>query len=68
MNIDAPCCQIYLIYSLHCYTLLAMINWWKKRITFVKIKLHLNENIEWHFMQLEFNWIIIQSISIHELD
>jgi hypothetical protein len=45
-----------------------MIKWWKKRITFVKIKLHLNENIEWHCMQLEFSWIIIQSISIQQLD
>jgi len=68
MNIDAPSCQIYLIYTSHCYTSLGMIKWWKKRIIFVKIKLHLNENIEWHCMQLEFSWIIIQSISIQQLD
>jgi len=34
------------------------INWWKK-IDVVKIKLHLNENIEWHCMQFELNWIQI---------
>jgi hypothetical protein len=40
-----------------------LINWWKKWIDFVKIKFHLNENVEWHCMQLElnldslFNWI-----------
>jgi hypothetical protein len=33
----------------------------KKWINFVKIKFHLNENIEWHCMQLEFNF---NSISI----
>jgi len=30
-----------------------LINWWKKRIDFVEIEFHLNENIEWHWMQLE---------------
>jgi hypothetical protein len=30
-----------------------LINW-KKWIDFVKIKVHLNENIEWHYTQLEF--------------
>jgi hypothetical protein len=30
----------------------------KKRIDFVKIKLHSNQNIEWHYMQLELNWTI----------
>ncbi len=32
-----------------------LINWWKKWIAFVKIKFHLNENVEWHCMQLELN-------------
>jgi hypothetical protein len=39
-----------------CYTLslkIDLINW-KKWIDFVKIKFHLNENIEWHCTQLEF--------------
>jgi hypothetical protein len=30
-----------------------LINWWKKRIDFVEIEFDLNENIEWHWMQLE---------------
>jgi len=29
----------------------------KKWIDFVKIKFHSNENIEWHWIQLELNWI-----------
>jgi hypothetical protein len=29
----------------------------KKRVNFVKIKFHSNENIEWHCMQLELNVI-----------
>ncbi len=39
-----------------------VINWCKKWIDFVKNKFHLNENIEQHFVQLEFNgiWIEIQ--------
>jgi hypothetical protein len=36
---------------------LLTINWLKKTIDFVKIKFSLNENIEWHCMQLEFNSI-----------
>ncbi len=36
------------------------IDWlMKKWIDFVKIKFHLNENIEWHCMQLGLNWIKI---------
>jgi hypothetical protein len=31
----------------------------EKKIDFVKSKLHLNENIEWHCMQFELNWIRI---------
>jgi hypothetical protein len=29
----------------------------KKWINFVKFKFQLNENIEWHCMQFELNWI-----------
>ncbi len=32
------------------------IKWWKNEIDFVKIKFHLNENIKWHCMQLEFEF------------
>ncbi len=32
----------------------------KTRIAFVRIKFHLNENIEWHCMQLELNLIETQ--------
>jgi hypothetical protein len=34
--------------------IVAHCQWWKK-INFVKIKFQLNENIEWHCMQLELN-------------
>jgi hypothetical protein len=29
----------------------------EKWIDFMNIKFHMNENIEWHCMQLELNWI-----------
>jgi hypothetical protein len=38
--------------------ILLTINAWKKWIDFVKNKFHLNENIEWHCMQL--HWIEFQ--------
>jgi hypothetical protein len=44
------------------HTLPVMINWWKKQNDFVKIKFHLNENIEWHCMQLALNWIYVNWI------
>jgi hypothetical protein len=50
---------ISITWVLHYYTLLLTINRWKKWIDFVKIKLHLNENIEWHYMQFELNLIQI---------
>jgi hypothetical protein len=45
-----------------------LINWWKKWIDFVKIKLYSNENIKWHCMQLELNWFLIQLKLIEQLD
>jgi hypothetical protein len=39
-----------------------LINWWKESIDFVKIKFHLNENIEWHCMHFDSTWIEIHSI------
>jgi len=41
-----------------------LINWYKKLIDFVKIDFHLSENIEWHYMQLEWNRIQFNSIEI----
>jgi hypothetical protein len=32
----------------------------KKQINFLKIKFHMNENIEWHDMDIELNWIKIE--------
>jgi hypothetical protein len=40
--------------TLLCITLVT-INWWKKKIHFVKIKFHLNENI---YLACTLNWII----------
>jgi hypothetical protein len=38
------------------YCALSMtMKWWRKWFDFVKSKFHLSENIEWHYMQLEFN-------------
>jgi hypothetical protein len=41
-----------------------LINWWKKWIDFVKIRLHLNENIDdiawnlnWTSIETQLNWI-----------
>ncbi len=52
-----------LIYQLGLHNV-AHYKWWsieKKRwIDFVEIKFHSNENIEWHYMQLELNWIEFQ--------
>jgi hypothetical protein len=44
---------INLGFMLHITSDKQLINWWKKRIDFVEIEFHLNENIEWHWMQLE---------------
>jgi len=47
-----------------------LINWWKKKVDFVKIKFHLNENIEWHCMHLELNQnlLILNPIEFKYID
>jgi len=41
-----------------------LINWSQRSIDFVKIKFHLNENIEWYCMiEIELNWIEIKYIN-----
>jgi hypothetical protein len=52
---------IKLTWPLRCYALPKMI---KKQL---EIKFHLNENIEWHCMQLELNWNTLDSNPL-ELD
>jgi len=47
--------------------LLVVINGWEKWIDFVKIKFHLNENVEWNCMQFELNWIYILKFKCIEL-
>ncbi len=41
-----------------------LINWSQRVIDFVKIKFHLNEDIEWHYMiEIQLNWIEIKYIN-----
>jgi hypothetical protein len=39
-----------------------------KKNDFVKIKLRLNENIEWHCMQFELNWIELLKFELNWIE